>query len=349
MKRRRLYNLALALLLCAIPTFAQKQTQRGIARMITRTATDPIVPVAGVRVVVGNVANNASDKQGHFSLQVQVNSEKSYSLADVRLPKGSKLILATPSLNKKLYLSKNELAITFITAEDRDAVSKNTFKKLLKKYNAQAENLRQMRAKLREKLTEIDDNSSEYKRTKAECDSVQKLLNIYFNEKNREKTLAELTKISDELAITDYQSLDSLQARIYQLKMDGDWATISSLLHDLMEGDAAGWMQRKTDMKNKTEEELAQAIRLTRAALESYKEQGLNDSVSHYYELLIDVDPSNYVIIEEAGMFEWETRSNRPKALEYLQSALDICLSDKGKNGECIERLRNEIEIIKER
>lgn len=338
---------ALSLLLLAMPTFAQKQVQRGIARMITRTARDPIVPVSGVQVVVGNVANKASDKQGRFSLQVQLNSEKSYTLADVRLPKGSKLILATPSKNKKLFLSKNELAVTFVTAEDRDAVSKATFKRLLKKYNEQAVTLRQLRDKLRDRISAIDANSIEYKRAKAECDSVQNLLNIYFDEKNREQTLKELSKISDDLAVTDYQSLDSLQARIYELKMAGDWATISSLLHDLMDGDAAGWMQRKTDLKDKTEAELAQSIRLTRAALESYREQGINDSVSHYYEILIDVDPTNITTIEEAGMFQWQQMHNRDKALEYLQNALEICLPDKEKNSEVIARLKSEIEEIK--
>lgn len=315
--------------------------------MITRTAADPIVPVAGVQVVVGNVANKASDKQGRFSLQVQLNSEKSYTLAGVRLPKGSKLILATPSKNKKLYLSKNELAVTFVTAEDRDAVSRATFKNLLKKYNEQAENLRQLRAKLDEKLLSIEKNKEEYTKVVAERDSVQNLLNIYFDEKNREQTLKELSKISDDLAVTDYQSLDSLQARIYELKMAGDWATISSLLHDLMGGDAAGWMQRKTDLKDMTEADLAQSIRLTRAALESYREQGINDSVSHYYEILIDVDPTNVATIEEAGMFQWQQMHNSSKALEYLQNVLEICSSDKEKNSEAIARLKSEIEEIK--
>lgn len=338
---------ALSLLFNAIPTAAQKQVQRGIARMITRTAADPIVPVAGVQVVVGNVAHKASDKNGHFSLQVQVNSEKSYTLADVRLPKGSKLILATPTKNTKLYLSRNELAVTFVSAEDRDAVSRATFKRLLKKYNAQAEHLRQLRTKLREKLLAIDENSKEYAKVKAEYDSVQNLLNIYFDEKNREETLKALSKISDELAVTDYQSLDSLQARIYELKMEGDWATISALLHDLMGGDAARWMQQKTDLKNKTEEELAQGIRLTRAALESYKEQGENDSVSHYYEILIDVDPSNYATIEEAGLFEWKQRGNLPKALTYLQNALETYASQHSEADENTTRLRSEIEKVK--
>lgn len=325
---------------------AQTKLQRGIAHMITRTAADPIVPVQGVQVVVGNVANKASDKSGRFSMNVPLNSEQSYRLVDVRLPKGLKLILASPSKNKKLYLSNNELAVTFISAEDRDAVSRSTYKRLLNKYNAQAEKLRRLRNELIEKKQTLEANSEEYANVVAECDSVQNLLNIYFDEKNREQTLKELSRISDELAVTDYQSLDSLQARIYKLKMEGDWATISSLLNNLMGGDAAGWMQRKTDVKDKTEEELAQGIRLTRAALESYKEQGENDSVSHYYEILIDVDPSNYATIEEAGMFEWKQRGNFNKALAYLKNALGTYMSQHSEADENIARLRSEIEEL---
>lgn len=342
-------NIFIALILALVVSNASAQTkvQRGIARMITRTASDPIVPVQGVQIVVGNVANKASDKNGRFSINVQLNSEQSYRLATVRLPKGSKLILASPAKGKKLYLSKNELAVTFITAEDRDAVSRATYKKLLNKYSAQAEKLRKLRMELTEKKNELETSSEEYAKVVAECDSVQNLLNIYFDEKNREQTLRELERISDDLAVTDYQSLDSLQARIYQLKMEGDWPTISAVLHDLMGGDAASWIQRKTDLKDNTEAELAQAIRLTRAALESYKEQGQNDSVSHYYAVLADVDPTNIKTLEEAGLFEWQQRSNKTKALQYLENALEVCRSKQGEDDENTKRIRSEINEIK--
>lgn len=342
---RRIF-IALILTLVFGNASAQTKVQRGIARMITRTAKDPIVPMQGVQVVVGNVANKASDMNGRFSINVPLNSEQSYKLAAVRLPKGSKLILASPAKGMKLYLSKNELAVTFITAEDRDAVSRATYKKLLNKYNAQAEQLRKLRQELTEKKSELDVGSEAYAKVAAECDSVQNLLNIYFDEKNREQTLKELAKISDDLAVTDYQSLDSLQARIYELKMEGDWATISALLHDLMGGDAASWMRRKTDLKDKTEAELAQSIRLTRAALESYREQEQNDSVSHYYELLIDVDPTDVKTLEEAALFEWHQRRNKPQALAYLQQALEVYSSRQGDNSTDIARLRDEMNEI---
>lgn len=341
------YLLILLAIVCGAQyAAAQTKVQRGIARMITRTATDPIVPVSGVQVIIGNVASKASDQQGKFTLNVAASRDGSYILSAVRLPKSSKLILASPSEKQKLYLSKNQLAITFITAEDRDAVSRATYRKLLNKYNAQAESLRKLRAELRQKMADVSENSAEYAKARVECDSVQNLLNIYFDEKNREQTLKELARISDDLAVTDYQSLDSLQARIYNLKMEGDWATISALLHDLMGGDAAGWMQRKTDRKNQTEEELAQSIRLTRAALESYKEQGMNDSVSVYYELLAEVDPANYTTLEEAGLFEWKQRENYAKALTYLQNALEAYSALQKETDENTERLQTEIKAI---
>lgn len=49
---RKLFIFHLLLLLAIGNATAQKRVQRGIARIITGTATDPIVPVTGVHYLI---------------------------------------------------------------------------------------------------------------------------------------------------------------------------------------------------------------------------------------------------------------------------------------------------------
>ena len=62
---------------------AQVHTQKGIVRKVTRSASDPFIPVQGVQVIVSGEANKASDKDGRFSLKVKV-TDKAGSYTDSR-------------------------------------------------------------------------------------------------------------------------------------------------------------------------------------------------------------------------------------------------------------------------
>lgn len=321
---------------------AQTQGQRGIARMITRSATDPIVPVQGVEVVVGNVASSKSDKNGRFSMNIAKNREQSYTLADVRLPHGSNLLLASPSKKKKLFLSKNDLEVALITPEDKNTVSKATYRKLLKKYNAQAEQLRLLRTQLEDQRIDFAETSAEYKSLSTRIDSIQALLNQYYDEKNRENTTKEIERIAEELTLTDYQSLEAEDAHIYDLMQEGDWPTLSKYLLKLMNGDAAAYVQEAVDNNNaakelyeKTSQELAHRLERLQNAIESYKMQHLNDSVSHYYEILCKADSTNWEYFNQAGLWECDYNANYDKAKIYHATAFKCAKVDTLKAASC--------------
>ena len=55
-----------------------------------------------------------------------------------------------------------------------------------------------------------------YARLKVECDSIRKLYLDYIN--NEDKIDEVIKELAEELALTDYQSLDSLELKIYELK-----------------------------------------------------------------------------------------------------------------------------------
>ena len=62
-----------------------------------------------------------------------------------------------------------------------------------------------------------------YARLKVECDSIRKLYLDYIN--NEDKIDEVIKELAEELALTDYQSLDSLELKIYELKKNGEWST----------------------------------------------------------------------------------------------------------------------------
>lgn len=316
------------LLLVTMATSAQTQVQRGIARMITRSVNDPVVPVAGVQVVVDGVANKASDNNGRFSLNIKVNQEQSYSLTDVRLPKGSKLMLASPSKKKKLFLDNNDLEVSLISKHEKDMVSKANYDKLREKYKTQTEKVFNLRNQLDEKLAELNESSKEYAIVKAKRDSVQNLLSLYYDDKINEQTLKDLQTIAEDLALTDYQSLDSIEAHIYNLKMEGDWQTISGVLIRLMGGNASAWLHAKLERRNQAAKDFAMGMEMIKEAIEAFKMQHFNDSVSYYYEILVKADSTNCDNLNAAGEWERKFMARYDKALLYHFNALKYASND---------------------
>ena len=69
---------------------------------------------------------------------------------------------------------------------------------------------------LNKRLGELSESDVHYARLKAECDSIRKLYLDYIN--NEDKIDEVIKELAGELALTDYQSLDSLELRIYKLK-----------------------------------------------------------------------------------------------------------------------------------
>jgi len=322
MKGIKFYHvLSIALLFTPSTLTAQTKAQQGVVRMITHSSADPIKPVQGVQVVVGGVAHKASNAQGRFTMNVAVNKEHSYQVEDVRLPQGSKLLLASPSRKKKLFLDRNDLEVALITAGEKNTISQAEYNKLKRKYDKKADELRSMRNQLEDRQAEIEQNSSEYAKLDAKRDSIQKLLNFYYDEKTYKHTLEELQNIADELALTDYQSLDSIEAHIYRLKMEGEWEIISSVLAEVMGNDAATWISEKVERRNRAAEDFERGMEMIKEAITAFKMQHLNDSVSYYYDILVKADTTNWDNITQSANFEWLYRSNFSKALQLYQLA----------------------------
>lgn len=63
-------------------------------------------------------------------------------------------------------------------------------------------------------------------------------------------------------------------------------------------------------------------------AIESFKMQHLNDSVSHYYEILTKAAPTNWDYLIAAGRFEEDYMADYNRAMNYQLSALNTTDND---------------------
>ena len=348
MSRLRLITAFLFAIFMVLGVTAQVHTQKGIVRKITRSASDPFIPVPGVQVVVSGQANKASDKDGRFSLEVRVTDKAgSYTLTAVRMPQGSKYILASPLKGKRLFVSANDLEVSLVTPEEKDMEYKKRYELLKEKYEEQSLSLRKLRNELNKRLGELSESDVHYARLKVECDSIRKLYLDYIN--NEDKIDEVIKELAEELALTDYQSLDSLELKIYELKKNGEWKALNDLIRESMPGGAEeAWkvieqQQRNADVKvEQAKLELARGLseqqRLIQqrsqwfgkmeTAIESFKMQHLNDSVSHYYEILTKAAPTNWEYLNKAGVFERQYMADNNRAMKYCLSALNMAKSD---------------------
>ena len=348
MSRLRLITVFLFAVFMVLGVTAQVHTQKGVVRKITRSVSDPFIPVQGVQVVVSGQANKASDKNGRFSLEVKVTDKAgSYTLTAVRMPQGSKYMLASPSKGKRLFVSANDLEVSLITPEEKETEYKKQYELLKEKYEEQSLSLRKLRNELNKRLGELSESDVHYARLKAECDSIRKLYLDYIN--NEDKIDEVIKELAEELALTDYQSLDSLELKIYELKKNGEWKALNDLIRESMPGGAEeAWkvieqQQRNADAKvEQAKLELARGLseqqRLIQqrsqwfgkmeTAIESFKMQHLNDSVSHYYEILTKAAPTNWDYLIAAGRFEEDYMADYNRAMNYQLSALNTTDND---------------------
>ena len=348
MSKLRLITAFLFAIFMVLGVTAQVHTQKGIVRKVTRSASDPFIPVQGVQVIVSGEANKASDKDGRFSLKVKVTDKAgSYTLTAVRVPQGPKYMLASPSKGKRLFISANDLEVSLITPEEKEMEYKKRYELLKEKYEEQSLSLRKLRNELNKRLGELSESDVHYARLKAECDSIRKLYLDYIN--NEDKIDEVIKELAEELALTDYQSLDSLELKIYELKKNGEWKALNDLIRESMPGGAEeAWkvieqQQRNADAKvEQAKLELARGLseqqRLIQqrsqwfekmeTAIESFKMQHLNDSVSHYYEILTKAAPTNWDYLIAAGRFEEDYMADYNRAMNYQLSALNTTDND---------------------
>ena len=335
-------NRGFLVLLCLIgalsfhSTQAQVARQEGIVRKITHSASDPVVPIAGVQVVVDGVSSPKSDKQGNLTITIRRNEESSYYLDDIRLPAGEvPYLLAYPSREKKLFLSPNELYIALISPEEKATVSKKIYTDLWRQYRRQGNDLIALRNELEEVQMALDEGDARYREVTNRLDSVQALLNAYFDDSQKESFTQKLEEVAEELALTDYRSLDSIDARIYDLKRAGEWAGLSALLNEQMNGNAEAYLQEGLQNRKNAEaiaeraaRDLALRFERVEEAIESFLMQHQNDSVSKYYQILTEADSTNWDYLTTAGLFESTYMANYDRAMQYYRAALNYARTD---------------------
>ena len=335
-------NRGFLVLLCLIgalsfhSTQAQVARQEGIVRKITHSASDPVVPIAGVQVVVDGVSSPKSDKQGNLIISIRRNEESSYYLDDIRLPAGEvPYLLAYPSREKKLFLSPNELYIALISPEEKATVSKKIYTDLWRQYRRQGNDLIALRNELEEVQMALDEGDARYREVTNRLDSVQALLNAYFDDSQKESFTQKLEEVAEELALTDYRSLDSINARIYDLKRSGEWAGLSALLNEQMNGNAEAYLQEGLQNRKNAEaiaeraaRDLALRFERVEEAIESFLMQHQNDSVSKYYQILTEADSTNWDYLTTAGLFESTYMANYDRAMQYHRAALNYARTD---------------------
>ena len=334
-------NRGFFILLCLIgalsfhSTQAQVARQEGIVRKITHSASDPVVPIAGVQVVVDGVSSPKSDKQGNLIISIKRNEESSYYLDDIRLPAGGSYLLAYPGRKKKLFLSPNELYIALISPEEKATVSKKIYTDLWRQYRRQGNDLIALRNELEEVQMALDEGDARYREVTNRLDSVQALLNAYFDDSQKESFTQKLEEVAEELALTDYRSLDSIDARIYDLKRAGEWAGLSALLNEQMNGNAEAYLQEGLQNRKNAEaiaeraaRDLALRFERVEEAIESFLMQHQNDSVSKYLKILTEADSTNWEYLSAAGLFEYGYMANYDRAMQYHRAALNYARTD---------------------
>ena len=335
-------NRGFLILLCLIgilsfhSTQAQVVQQKGSVRKITHSASDPVVPIAGVQVVVDGVSSPKSDKQGNLIISIKRNEENSYYLDDIRLPAGGpSYILAYPGRKKKLFLSPNELYIALISPEEKESVTKKIYTDLWRQYRKQGNELIALRNELEEAQMALDENDARYHEVSNRLDSVQSLLKVYFDDSQKELFTQKLEEVAEELALTDYRSLDSIDARIYELKRAGEWGSLSALLNEQMRGNAEVYLQEGIQNRKNAEaiaELTAQDLSLrfgqVKDAIEMFLMQHQNDLVSQYFKDLIEADPTNWEYLNAAGNFESDYMADYDRAMQYHRAALNYTRED---------------------
>ena len=322
---------------------AQNAEQQFIVRKITHSANEPTVPIQDVGVVVDGLSQK-SNSSGKLSLQIRLNSQRDYLLDDVRVPQGSTYILAYPQLKEKIFLSRNAQVIAMISPEEMDTIAKNNYKRLLRQYRQQGNKLLNMRNQLEEMQLDMKENSDDYRKTQMRMDSLQQIINKYYKEEDKQNITKELRRIANELTMTDYQSLDSTNMKIFNLKKDGEWEEISKILDDIIRDPEAFMREGLLNKKNAeaiaaaTAKDLEKRFDYMENAILAFKMMHKNDSVSNYYRILTNAAPENWQYLYDAGNFEQEYMGHYQKALDYHRKALLLPVADslKAQNLNCI-------------
>src|SRR5574344_2255856 len=344
------WNYLIFLILITLITsnaIAQVYTQKGIVHKITRSSSDPIIPIEGVQVIISGEANVASDKNGRFTAKVKVDKERKFLFTDVRMPKGSAYFLALPGKGSRQEWNNSDFHVVLSYQDENNEFCKRQTLIQKRQLEKQFDAINKLRAEREEMLDNLNEKDVTYVKLKSECDSLRQLFTNFLT--NKDKIDAEIKEIVDKLSLTDYQSLDTINRRIYELKCAGKWNEVNKLINSTcpngFEEELKGLQRRNNDAKLKVEKaknDLAEGLTKKGQAakelmtfcekienkIEACMMLHQNDSVSYCFKLLIQADSTNWKYLNKAGLFENEYMADYKSALKYHKIALRFSEND---------------------
>src|SRR5574344_1162479 len=344
------WNYLIFLILITLITsnaIAQVYTQKGIVHKITRSSSDPIIPIEGVQVIISGEANVASDKNGRFTAKVKVDKERKFLFTDVRMPKGSAYFLALPGKGSRQEWNNSDFHVVLSYQDENNEFCKRQTLIQKRQLEKQFDAINKLRAEREEMLDNLNEKDVTYVKLKSECDSLRQLFTNFLT--NKDKIDAEIKEIVDKLSLTDYQSLDTINRRIYELKCAGKWNEVNKLINSTcpngFEEELKGLQRRNNDAKLKVEKakndlaegltkkgQAAKELRTFCEKIENKIEACMmlhqNDSVSYCYRLLIQADSTNWEYLNKAGLFENEYMADYNLSTKYHKAALSCTVND---------------------
>ena len=221
--------------------------------------------------------------------------------------------------------------------------STNTFYLVMDTPDQQAEDRlsaeRKIRRTLQRQLQQREDELEEMKERLTQEEYHRRLAQLYEDQKNNEKLIADMAK---EYSQIDYDQLDELNRQISDAILNGELTKADSLLRS--KGDIKSRIatvrkvqeaeaQRETEIA-KEQEELAASKEGTRKKLEDlaqdcknyferYKMSNQHDSATYYIELRAELDTTNAEWQFDAGYY-FGRQNQHQKAIAFYEKALSI-------------------------
>ena len=321
---------------------ASAQTQQGFVKTKGRLVNGKLVPGQGLKGATISVHGRntvlVKSDDGAFSFPI---SESQFCLDSVK-KKGFQLVDldACPRAYKP---SSNPLYIVMETPEQQ----------LQDKLNAEKKIRRNLQKQLQDKEDEIEALKEE---NKISMEEYQKSLQqLYAEQESNEQLIRDMAQHYSEL---DYDQLDEFYRQVSYCIENGELVKADSLLRT--RGDIVTQVEsikQHGQVIMEQDEQLQKAKKAQQADMEeaaqrcfgfyeTFKAQHLNDTAAYFLELRSSLDTTNTEWLEETAGFVTVYLADYDKALDYLNKALKIRLSDYNENHPKVAKSYSDISSV---
>ena len=299
------------------------QTQQGVVKTRGKMVNGKLVPgigLSGATVTIQGRSRVLSQGNGTFSFPVP---NKSFLVQSIQ-KQGYQLVDADAA--PKAYQYSTNIFYLVMDTPEQQAEDKLVAE-------------RKIRRTLQRQLQLREDELEEMKERLTQEEYHRRLAQLYEDQKNNEKLIADLAK---EYAAMDYDQMDELNRQIRDAILNGELTKADSLLRSkggMQSRSAEIDRRRQAESKEKAElaqrqENLAASESGTHKLLEDFAEDCLkyhdmfklenrHDSAAYYIELRADKDTTNAKWQFDAAYY-LQKQNQFTKAAIYYQKALEI-------------------------